>query len=186
MRFPASPCNCSELPPAPVQVEIDNDTSSVTSALSTLVKDYNAVVSAFSAQEGKDASGNAQPLYGSPIISQLQQMLSNAFNTPSATSLTSATQIGLSLNSNGTLALDTDQLTTALTNNFSGVQTLFQNTKSFGMNLAQAVNSAGTGSTTSILSQAQTANALRNPVSTAQSAPWMRVSRPSSPTLPLS
>jgi flagellar hook-associated protein 2 len=143
---------------APVQVEIDNDTSSVTTALSTMVKDYNSVVSALSAQEGKDASGNAEPLYGSPIISQLQQMLSDAFNTPSATSLTSATQVGLSLNSNGTLSLDTDQLTTALNDNFSGVQTLFQNTKSFGMNLEQAVNNAGTGSTISVLSQAQKAN----------------------------
>ncbi len=143
---------------APVQVEIDNDTSSVITALSTLVKDYNSVVSALSAQEGKDASGNAEPLYGSPIISQLQQMLSDAFNTPSATSLTSATQIGLSLNSNGTLSLNTDQLTTALNDNFAGVQTLFQNANSFGMNLEQAVNNAGTGSTTGVLTQAQKAN----------------------------
>jgi flagellar hook-associated protein 2 len=141
-----------------VQVEIDNDTSSVTSALSTLVKDYNAVVSALSAQEGKDASGKAEPLFGSPIISRLQQMLSDALNTPSATSLTSPTQIGLSLNSNGTLSLDTDTLTTALNNNYSGVQALFQNTKSFGMNLEQAVNNAGTGSTKSLLTQAQKAN----------------------------
>jgi flagellar hook-associated protein 2 len=141
-----------------VQVEIDNDTSSVTSALSTLVKDYNAVVSALSAQEGKDASGKAEPLFGSPIISRLQQMLSDALNTLSATSLTSPTQIGLSLNSNGTLSLDTDTLTTALNNNYSGVQALFQNTKSFGMNLEQAVNNAGTGSTKSLLTQAQKAN----------------------------
>jgi flagellar hook-associated protein 2 len=143
----------------PVQVEIDNDTSSVTTALSTMVKDYNAVVSALSAQEGKDAGGNAEPLYGSPIISQLQQMLSSALNAQSATSLTSMTQIGLSLNSDGTLALDTDQLTTALNNNYSGVQAFFQNTNSFGLGLEQAVNNAGTGSTTSVLSQAQTANA---------------------------
>jgi flagellar hook-associated protein 2 len=142
----------------PVQVEIDNDTSSVTTALSTLVKDYNAVVSALSVQEGKDASGNPEPLYGSPIISQLQQMLSSALNTPSATSLSSSTQIGLSLNSDGTLSLNTDQLTTALNDNFAGVQTLFQNSKSFGMNLEQAVNNAGTGSTTSVLTQAQKAN----------------------------
>lgn len=141
-----------------IQVEIDNDTSSVTSALSTMVKDYNAVVSALSAQEGKDASGNPEPLYGSPIISQLQQMLSSALNTPSATSLTSMTQIGLSLNSDGMLSLDTDQLTSTLTSNFAGVQTLFQNTNSFGLNLEQAVNNAGTGSTKSILTQAQNAN----------------------------
>jgi flagellar hook-associated protein 2 len=142
----------------PVQVEIDNDTASVTSALSTMVKDYNAVVSALSAQEGKDASGNAEPLYGSPIISQLQQMLSGALNTASATSLTSMTQIGLSLNSDGTLSLDTDQLTTALNNNYSGVQTFFQNTNSFGLGIEQAVNNAGTSSPASVLSQAQTAN----------------------------
>jgi flagellar hook-associated protein 2 len=142
----------------PVQVQIDNDTSSVTTALSTMVSDYNAVVSALSAQEGNNASGSPEPLYGSPIISQLQQMLSSALTTPSGTSLTSPTQIGLSLNSNGSLSLDTDQLTTALNDNYSGVQALFQNTSSFGLNLEQAVNNAGTGSTTSILSQAQTAN----------------------------
>jgi flagellar hook-associated protein 2 len=141
-----------------VQVQIDNDTSSVTSALSTLVKDYNAVISALSAQEGKDASGKAEPLFGSPIISRLQQMLSDALNTPSATSLTSPTQIGLSLNSNGTLSLDTDKLTTALNDNYSGVQALFQNTKGFGLNLEQAVNNAGTGTTKSLLTQAQNAN----------------------------
>jgi flagellar hook-associated protein 2 len=142
----------------PVQVQIDNDTSAVTSALSTMVNDYNAVVSALSAQEGNNASGSPEPLYGSPIISQLQQMLSSALTTPSGTSLTSPTQVGLSLNSNGSLSLDTDQLTTALNDNYSGVQALFQNTSSFGLNLEQAVNNAGTGSTTSILSQAQTAN----------------------------
>ena len=142
----------------PVQVQIDNDTSAVTTALSTMVNDYNAVVSALSAQEGKDASGNPEPLFGSPIISQLQQMLSSALTTPSGTSLTSPTQVGLSLNSNGSLSLDADQLTTVLNDNYSGVQALFQNTSSFGLNLEQAVNNAGTGSTTSILTQAQTAN----------------------------
>ncbi|MFL6427653.1 MAG: flagellar filament capping protein FliD, partial [Acidobacteriaceae bacterium] len=148
----------SSSPTTPVQVQIDNDTASVTSSLSTLVKDYNAVVSALSAQEGKDASGNAEPLFGSPIISQLQQILSGALTTPSGTSLTSPTQIGLSLNADGRLSLNPDQLTTALNDNFTGVQTLFQNTHSFGLNLEHAVNNAGTGSTTGILSQAQKAN----------------------------
>jgi flagellar hook-associated protein 2 len=142
----------------PVQVQIANETLSAVSAVSTMVKDYNAVVSALSAQEGKDASGKAEPLYGSPLISQLQQMLSSALNTPSATSLTSVTQVGLSLNSDGTLSLNSDQLTTALNDNYAGVQSLFQNTNSFGLNLEQAVNNAGTGSTTSILTQAQNAN----------------------------
>jgi flagellar hook-associated protein 2 len=98
-------------------------------------------------------------------------MLSSALTTPSGTSLTSPTQIGLSINANGTLSLNTDQLSTALNDNYSGVQALFQNTGSFGLNLEQTVNNAGTGSTTGILTQAQKANStaessLNNTVST--------------------
>jgi flagellar hook-associated protein 2 len=85
-------------------------------------------------------------------------MLSSALTAPSSTSLTSATQVGLTLNGNGTLSLDTDQLTTVLNDNFSGVQALFQNTDSFGLGLAKAVNGAGTGSSAALLSQAQKAN----------------------------
>ena len=144
--------------PNAVQVEIDNDTASVTTALSTLVKDYNALVSALSAQEGKDTSGNPEPLYGSPVISQLQQMLANALNAPSGTSLTSMTQIGLSLNGNGTLSLDTDQLTAVLNDNFAGLQDFFQGVNSFGGGLGQAVNNAGNSSTNGILTRAQQAN----------------------------
>lgn len=144
--------------PNAVQVEIDNDTGSVTTALSTLVKDYNALVSALSAQEGKDASGNPEPLYGSPIISQLQQMLANALNTPSGTALTSMTQIGLTLNGNGTLSLNTDQLTAVLNDNFAGLQDFFQGAGSFGAGLAQAVNNAGNSSSNGILTRAQQAN----------------------------
>lgn len=142
----------------PVQVQIDNDTGSVTSALSTLVKNYNAVVSALTTQEGKDVSGKAQPLYGSPLISQLQQMLSGALNTVSGTSLTSMTQIGLSLNASGTLSLNTDQLTTVMNGDFSGVQDFFQAANSFGRGLANAVNNAGNGTTNGILTRAQQAN----------------------------
>jgi flagellar hook-associated protein 2 len=85
-------------------------------------------------------------------------MLSGALTTPSATSLTSPTQVGLSLNSNGTLSLNTDQLTASLTSSFAGVQALFQNANSFGLNLEQAVNNAGISSTKSMLTQAQAAN----------------------------
>jgi flagellar hook-associated protein 2 len=142
----------------PIQVQIDNDTQSVTTALTTLVKDYNAVVSALSAQEGKDSSGNAQPLFGSPIISSLQQTLSSALTAQAGTSLTNISQVGLSLNSNGTLSLNTDQLSSALTSNFAGVQAFFQNSNGFGLGLEHAVDGAGTSSPTALLSQAQQAN----------------------------
>lgn len=142
----------------PVQVEIANDTQSVTSGLSTLVKNYNAVVSALSAQEGKDATGKAQPLFGLPIISSLQQTLSGALLQPAGSALTSITQIGLSLNGDGTLSLNTDQLSAALNSNYSGVQGFFQDVSGFGLNLEHAVDHAGTATPASLLSQVGAAN----------------------------
>jgi flagellar hook-associated protein 2 len=155
----------------PVQVEIANDTQSVSSGLSTLVTNYNAVVSALSTQEGKDASGNPEPLFGLPIISSLQQALSRALLQPAGTSLNSITQLGLSLNGDGTLSLNTDQLTQALNSNYSGVQSFFQDANGFGLNFENAVDAAGTAAPASLLSQAQSANAatessLNNTVST--------------------
>jgi flagellar hook-associated protein 2 len=143
---------------APVQLQIDNDTGSVTSAVTTFVKDYNAVVSALSAQEGKDASGNAQPLFGSPLISSLQQTLSGALTAQAGTSLQSISQIGLSLNGDGTLSLNTDQLSSVLTSNFAGVQAFFQNSNGFGLALQKAVGGAGNTTSTGLLSQASQAN----------------------------
>jgi flagellar hook-associated protein 2 len=143
----------------PVQVEIANDTQSVTSGISTLVTNYNAVVSGLSAQEGKDATGKPQPLFGSPIVSSLQQALSGALLQPVSGSLTSITQIGLSLNGDGTLSLNTDQLTAALNSNYSGVQGFFQNVNGFGLSFENAVDGAGTATPKSLLSQAETANA---------------------------
>jgi flagellar hook-associated protein 2 len=64
----------------PVQVIIANDNSGVETAFNKLVTDYNSLLSAISQQEGKDSSGNPEPLFGSPTISLLQQQLMNALN----------------------------------------------------------------------------------------------------------
>jgi flagellar hook-associated protein 2 len=58
-----------------VQVIIGNDNSGVESAISQMVADYNALVGAIHTQEGKDASGNSEPLFGSPTLSLLQQQM---------------------------------------------------------------------------------------------------------------
>jgi flagellar hook-associated protein 2 len=65
-------------PGTSVQVVITNDNSDVESAVSTFVSDYNTVITALNAQEGDDSSGNAEPLYGNPTVSTLQQQLQQA------------------------------------------------------------------------------------------------------------
>ena len=67
----------------PVQVVIGNDNTEVESTINTMVNDYNAVIKAINAQEGNDSSGKAQPLFGSPTVSLLQQQLMSSLNLQS-------------------------------------------------------------------------------------------------------
>ncbi|HEY6491495.1 MAG: flagellar filament capping protein FliD [Terracidiphilus sp.] len=65
----------------PVQVVIGNDNTGVESTVATMVSDYNSLVSAINTQEGNDASGTPEPLFGSPTLSLLQQQLLGMVNT---------------------------------------------------------------------------------------------------------
>lgn len=58
-----------------VQVQIVNSTATVGSAMDAFVSDFNAVISAINTQESNNSSGVAQPLFGSPTLSLLQQQL---------------------------------------------------------------------------------------------------------------
>jgi flagellar hook-associated protein 2 len=66
-----------------VQVIIGNDNSGVESTVNQMVTDYNSLISAMNTQEGKDSSGNNEPLFGSPTLSLLQQQLMGGVNTES-------------------------------------------------------------------------------------------------------
>jgi len=71
----------SDAPSTQVQVVIGNDNSDVESVIGTMVGDYNSLISAINTQEGNDSSGNAEPLFGSPTLSLLQQQLMGSLNT---------------------------------------------------------------------------------------------------------
>lgn len=70
----------SASPGTNVQVQITNDNSTVESAINGFVSAYNKVIGDLNAQEGKDSSGNPEPLYGSPTLATLQQQLEGALN----------------------------------------------------------------------------------------------------------
>ena len=59
---------------------IGNDNTDVESTVNQMVTDYNSLISAVNAQEGNDSSGNAEPLFGSPTLSLLQQQLLGGLN----------------------------------------------------------------------------------------------------------
>jgi flagellar hook-associated protein 2 len=63
-----------------VQVVIGNYNTGVESTVNTMVSDYNSLISAMNAQEGLNASGQVEPLFGSPTLSLLQQDLLGGLN----------------------------------------------------------------------------------------------------------
>jgi flagellar hook-associated protein 2 len=66
-----------------VQVVIANDNAGVESSVQAFVSDYNALVSAMNSQEGNDASGSPEPLFGTPTLSLLQQQILDGINAES-------------------------------------------------------------------------------------------------------
>jgi flagellar hook-associated protein 2 len=125
-----------------VQVVITNDTSDVTSALNTFVTDYNTTIKAITAQEGNTSTGAPEPLYGSPILAQLQEQLQSALSAQydGSGSIKSLSQLGIEANQDGTLSLDSDTLTSALNSNYSDAAGFFQNGGSFGSALTTLLN----------------------------------------------
>jgi flagellar hook-associated protein 2 len=242
-----------------IQVVIANDDTDVGSTINQFVTDYNAVVSAINSQEANTSSGTAEPLYGSPTLSVLQQQLvggliaqnpngyldaiqnasdtlsgsisiqvgsgtvqtvtldssdntlaglASAMNSASigvtanvvnngsgsqlvlvsgtdgssgALTVTSAitdsttstplnynnggsdvanlNDLGISVNDDGSLTLDSTSLESVLNSDYTGVVGFFQNANSWGATFATTLNNAGTSSTTGILALAQSANA---------------------------
>jgi flagellar hook-associated protein 2 len=128
-----------------VQVVIGNDNSEVESTVSQMVSDYNSLISGVNAQEGLDSSGNAEPLFGSPTLSLLQQQLLGGLNMQSPngylTSISTSTNTTLtgsiSIQVGSVAAQSIDVPTTSGNNTISG--------------LASAINAAQIGVTAAVV-----------------------------------
>lgn len=132
-----------------IQIIIDNDTSSIESAINTFVNDFNATIKAINAQEGKDSSGNPEPLYGTAVLAHLQHGLLSAVSSSSGTNtINSLVSLGISASASadGTLVLDASTLSNALNTNFDQVVSFFQNVGSFGSTFTQTLDGLGTSS----------------------------------------
>ena len=142
----------------PVQVNIDNDTATMSTAVSTMVKDYNAVVTALNTQEGNTATGGAEPFFGNPLIATIQEQLDSAISGSSTGDANGIGAIGVTVKTDGTLTLDSDTLATALSTNFNSVLSLFQGSGGVGESLTAAATSLGNTDPQGVLSLAATAN----------------------------
>lgn len=132
-----------------VQVVIDNDTSSIETAITTFVNDYNTVIKTLNTQEGKDSSGNPEPLFGSAVLAQIQEgLLSGISASFGANTVDSLISLGITATAtaDGTITLDADNLASALNGNFDQVVSLFQDSGSFGSTFMQTLEGLGNSS----------------------------------------
>jgi flagellar hook-associated protein 2 len=126
---------------AEVQVAIGNYSTGVESAIATMVSDYNALISAINLQQGNGASGNPEPLFGSPTLSLLQQQLLGSINSQNPSGyLDAITNTGDILTGSIAIQVGSD---TARTISVPSGGTL--------SDLASAINSAGIGVTANLV-----------------------------------
>jgi len=146
----------------PVQVQITDDTTSIGTAVNSFVSAYNKVIGDINTQSGKDSSGNPEPLLGSPVLAQLQGALTGSLFTGTASgSISNITQLGISMNNDGTLTLNADTLNTALNSNLADVTGFLQNSGSFGQTMSSTLNNLGTQAPNGSIYLAQQQNAAQ-------------------------
>lgn len=126
-------------PNSTVQIGITPDTTTAATALTTFVTDYNAVMQSINAQFTPDSSGNLGPLEADPSLRALQtQMLQLAGDSTSATGqFVNLQSLGVEMQDDGTLQLNTSALQTALTTDYTDFQNFFQSSNGYG----QAISS---------------------------------------------
>ncbi|MGH8113170.1 MAG: flagellar filament capping protein FliD [Rhodanobacteraceae bacterium] len=102
-----------------VTVTVGEDTTALSTAVAKFVSDYNAFNAAITQQTSYDSSTNsASPLLGDIEVSLLQQKMENlAGGSLASGPFTTLSQIGITVNTDGTLSLDQTALTNALTQN---------------------------------------------------------------------
>lgn len=144
---------------SPIQVQITDDTTDIATAINSFVSAYNTVIGDVNAQEQSAAGGTSAALLGSPIIAQLQETLTGSlFSGAASGSINNITQLGISVNNDGTLTVDSDTLTSVLNSNLSDVTGFLQNTGSFGQTLSTALDNIGNQTPNGAISLAQQQN----------------------------
>nr|WP_267877709.1 flagellar filament capping protein FliD [Duganella guangzhouensis] len=111
-------------------VTVAKDTTTLTSSINAFVSAYNDLNTQLSALGAYDADTKTSgPLLGDSTLRNLQSSirstLSSTITGLTSSSLTNLSQIGVSFQKDGTLAVDSAKLTTAMTDNFNDIAGLF-------------------------------------------------------------
>lgn len=119
--------------PTEVNIAIAPDSGQISTAVTNFVDAYNTVIGDVNKEYTVGANGAQGPLSGDPVLSMLQSdLLSAGSYVGGGNGVSTLADLGITMNNDGTLTLDTSTLNNAVQNNFSAVQSFFQGTASNG------------------------------------------------------
>ncbi len=120
-------------PGTQVDIGVAPDSTQISSAVTNFVSAYNTVIGDVNQEYTLGSNGVEGPLAGDPVLSMLQsQLLSTGGYTSGGNGVSTLADLGITMNNDGTLTLDSSTLNNAIQNNFSAVQNFFQGTNSNG------------------------------------------------------
>jgi flagellar hook-associated protein 2 len=127
---------------------VSSNASAVSTAINQFVSDYNTAINLVNTQFHFSASTSSEgDLSSDPTVIGLQSALQGALNyvsTPSsgATTVSSLSDLGISVGTDGTLSVDSTTLDSALVNNSSDVQNFFEGSalNGFAASMSNALN----------------------------------------------
>ena len=121
--------NLQKTAATPIKLTVARDSAAIKSSVEAFVKAYNDLNKTLKDLSAYDpATKKGAVLQGDSTVRTLQTQIRAVLNTPVANtsgSLTNLSQIGVMFQKDGTLALDTAKLNTAITNNFNDIASLF-------------------------------------------------------------
>lgn len=118
---------------SPVTLSVAPDTSQASTAINQFVSDYNTLISAVNTQF-TDTNGEGEGVLATdPSVRALQSDLLQSIDytyTPASgtTTMPNLSSMGITMNSDGTLSVDSATLNNALKSNYNDVQQFFQGT----------------------------------------------------------
>ncbi len=132
--------NLKSITTAPATLTIARDTTSITSAVNAMVDAYNGLhnqLKSRSAYGTATSAGSSLAGNGTlrTMLSQLQSLFSSPATPATGGNFTYLTQIGVSLQSNGTLQVDSTKLNNALATSFSDVSNVVSSATGFATRL---------------------------------------------------
>lgn len=112
---------------SPVNLDLAIDQENIKESIDTFVNAYNQLDSTLRSLTRFDESGNSGILIGDAtvrtITNRIRNVMTQSIDTPGA--LTRLSQVGISFERDGKLALDETTLSTAITENFDDIAALF-------------------------------------------------------------